>query len=124
MRPPRNLLAMPIEAVANNRRRHGRLRCDDLECSLGQVLDLSQSGMRVERRGRKIGSVGEAFAIRLAYGECELVLPCKIVRLDRLGFRRHSYGLEFAPLPAETQQTLRHLAQIAGERKLFAKSSN
>ena len=88
--------------MVSERRRHGRLRTDDLGCSLGEVFDLSASGMRVDRRGRKLAELGDTFSLRLAYGDVELYLDCKVVRLWKVGFRKYSYGLEFVGVEEET----------------------
>lgn len=120
MRARVNLNPLPIESRGNERRRNGRVRCDDLTCTLGVVNDLSMSGMRVERRGRKIGAEGEAFAVRMQYGDIGVVLECRIVRVTRTGFRRHSYGLSFVDITAEDQRKLCELARYAAEKKVFA----
>lgn len=37
----------PLAIPGANRRRHGRIRCDGVTCSLGKVLEISASGARV-----------------------------------------------------------------------------
>jgi hypothetical protein len=49
---------------SNEQRRHGRVVCQDVECSIGEVQDLSASGMRVKTR-YKLPDEGNVFVITL-----------------------------------------------------------
>ncbi|MCC6426781.1 MAG: PilZ domain-containing protein [Phycisphaerales bacterium] len=40
----------PHDDVGANRRRHGRVLCDGVGCSLGQILDISASGARIRTK--------------------------------------------------------------------------
>jgi len=49
----------------DNRRRHGRLKTEGTLSSLGDVVDISASGMRVVRKGSMPVTEGEMFRIEL-----------------------------------------------------------
>lgn len=119
MRLPSQILTMPTVELRSDRRRAGRLRTEDLRSTLGQVYDLSCTGIGVIRRGRKIGSVGDGVMVRLTYNDEDLVVSCRIMRIERLGFRRHRYGLQFIDVDAQTQSKLALLARDCSDKKLF-----
>lgn len=123
MRPPRNTPPLPIQAFADNRRRRGRLRCAELLCHpLGEVEDLSASGVRVLRHGRGVGRVEDRFMVRLVsgVGPDTVSVKTRIIRIEKLGFRRYSYGLEFLDVDEQTRAQLTALMRIATEMKLLA----
>ena len=111
---------MPVKGFENNRRRHGRLRCEDLRCPLGTVMDLSASGMRVLHKGRLIGQLGDRFPTRLLTdADEELIVEAEIVRLEKVGFRKYSYGLTFVDMDGPTRAELTRLMHDAAPMKLF-----
>ncbi len=111
---------------AKERRRHGRLRCDGAQSCIGSILDLSASGLRVERKGRPVLEIGDEFVITVhpEEGEHILSLPSRVVWIQRKGFRKHIYGIEFAPLDEDQQQQIRELARIVCDQIVFRCSSH
>ena len=121
MRVVRNPKIFMDSPIPNERRRHGRLRCDDANCCVGQVTDLSASGMRVLRRGRPIMEIGDQFKISIhpTAGEPELTLLARVVWIQREGFRKHVIGLAFAELDDVTRSRLSELARILCDQTIF-----
>ena len=119
MRLPSDFMMTPTVEIRSDRRRAGRLRTEDLRSTLGQVYDLSSTGVGVVRRGRKIGSIGDGVMIRLSYLDHDLIVSCRIMRIERLGFRRHRYGLQFVEVSPEAQATICRLARDCADKKLF-----
>ena len=109
----RTSLASTSEDVANNRRRHGRLKTEDTECSLGHVVDISGSGMRVERKGALPVKVGDKFRIDLQIASDMLELAVAVRRVQKMGRRKFEYGLEFVGLDDRTKLRLANLARTA-----------
>ena len=109
----------PLHPRAAERRRHGRLRTEGVNCSLGEVVDLSASGMRVLRKGRRSAEVGETVALTLDYEGFTLSVDARVVRLEKAGFRRHIYGLEFQQVNPDVQDQLTHLARIATYQRIL-----
>ena len=106
---------------SSDRRRHGRLRCESTRSCIGNVLDISASGMRVQRSGRPIMEVGDQFRITVHpdAGEPVLTLPSRVVRIERTGFRKHVYGIEFVELNDEQKRRLSELARIVCDQIVF-----
>lgn len=95
-------------------RRHGRLRAELLHCKqLGEVLDLSASGMRVLVKGGCQAKVDDLLSTELEFEKIRLPIQARITWVQRVGFRRHHVGLEFVNLTPELVEGLRSLARSA-----------
>lgn len=101
---------------ASNRRRHGRVLCQDVECSLGEVLDLSASGMRIRLRG-KPPAIGETFELTLDALDIHLVIPSKVCWVRKAGLLKQDAGIEFAAIDAKTRSSLALLARCAASNE-------
>lgn len=106
------------EARESERRRHGRLKTEGTESSLGQVMDISGSGMRIVRKGSLPVKIGESFRIDLKIvcednGETILPVDVTVRRIQKLGRRKFDIGVEFLNLTDENRSRLTRLARIA-----------
>lgn len=95
-----------------NYRRHGRLLCQDIRCSLGVVLDISASGMRV-RSGTKPPLGGQQLTLTLETLDACVLIPATVVWSRRSGLFRHDLGLEFGELSKDVRGLLCQLARAA-----------
>lgn len=112
---------MPVEAFASNRRQHGRLRCEDLLCPLGTVQDFSASGMRVLRTGRGRGKPGDEFLLELiSAGGDRVQVKVKVIRVEKIRFRRYALGLQFIDMDDQTHAQLIELVRNTADTRLFA----
>ena len=93
-----------------NLRRHGRLLCQQVRCSLGAVLDISFSGMRV-RSGTRAPSKGHAIMITLESMDACAIIPATVVWTRRTGIFRHDMGLEFGELSSDVRRLLSEVAR-------------
>ncbi len=126
MRHSRNPKLIMDDLAEGERRRHGRLRCEETACCVGQVTDLSASGMRVQRRGRPIMDVGDELQISVHpdAGEPAITLTARVVWIERAGFRKHIYGMEFADLDDDQKRQLGELARVVTDQLIFRCSYN
>lgn len=106
-------LAGTPETAAQERRRHGRLRTEGTQCSLGEVLDISASGMRIARKGAMPVEVGESFRIDIMIDKDVFSLDVTVRRIIKTGRRKFEYGVEFCNLTDEARRELAYLARIA-----------
>jgi hypothetical protein len=90
-------------------RRHGRVRCQGVQCSIGDVQDLSASGMRVKTR-YKMPEAGEVFVVTLDTMEGPLAVLSRIRWVRRCGLFTREVGLEFFDLGPKSKQVLQELA--------------
>jgi c-di-GMP-binding flagellar brake protein YcgR len=123
MRIYRNSRLLLDNPGSDERRRYGRLRCENATSCIGKILDISASGMRVLRRGRLLLEVGNELSITVHpdpdAGEPFLTLPSRVVWIERVGFRKHMYGIEFAELSDEQKRRLSELARVVCDQMVF-----
>jgi len=119
MRPPRNPILNPDEERTINNRRHGRIRTEDLECCLGQVVDLSASGMRVAGRFRNVVKQGQTMRLVLQHPDGELAVECRVAHITRTGIRKQVIGMEFVDPSDQTRAAITRLAHCAHDTRVF-----
>lgn len=90
-----------------NRRRHGRVRTLDVQCSLGEVVDISASGMRVCGRGKPVLPQGVATTITLATPAGMLAVDIGVAWVRRVGLRGWEMGLEFIAVTPDVIEGVR-----------------
>ncbi|MDX2131201.1 MAG: PilZ domain-containing protein [Planctomycetota bacterium] len=91
-------------------RKFGRLRCQDVQCSLGTVTDLSRGGMRV-RMARKPPPVGAPFTVRLFAMGHEIYLNCSVCWSRSSGLWRYELGVAFDQVADNAKSVLAELAR-------------
>jgi len=95
----------------DNRRRAGRLHQFGLRSNLGQVLDLSSSGVRLCATSKLEGRV----PLRLSAPGCrDLAIECEVAWHKRVGFRQHIVGLRFVDASPAQLSGLVALSQAGG----------
>jgi len=109
----RTSLGKTAEDVAENRRRHGRLKTEGTESSMGSVVDMSASGMRVHRKGTLPVHEGEKFRIDVQIDKEIMAIDVMVRRVRKLGRRKFEFGLEFINMSDENRNRLARLARIA-----------
>ncbi len=80
---------------------------------LGEVLDLSASGMKLFVMGRLPLAVGDRFDASLQEDSGRIDLTAEVVRIERLGVRRHAVGVRFVDLSAGHRQQLEAIVSAA-----------
>lgn len=104
-------------------RRNDRLRCHRLDCELGEVVDMSSSGMRVRMRGRRGLSEEDRFNVRIDASCGQLTVPARVVWLRRVGILSFEAGLEFHELSPEMRAAVNSVARSATARESLRKSA-
>jgi hypothetical protein len=87
------------------RRQGGRLLQEALRCSLGDVIDVSATGMRILTNRKRRGKV----TIHLEGRFGQMAVAAEVIWSRRLGFRRHQVGLRFLNLDRKQARQLRDL---------------
>mgnify|MGYP000270050056 CR=1 FL=1 len=112
-----NLVSFREEIVDANRRRPGRIRCERLSCSHGEVVDLSVTGARLrlkgvfsprKDRGRKV--VFETFM------GPSLPFSCRVMWIKRVGLMQYEVGVEFIDLDDARQAQLTEMSRAHAGR--------
>ena len=85
-----------------DRRQHPRVPTPGATTLFGDVMDLSESGACLFRKGTPGCTVGDEVTLDIRQGVTELHIRGTVVRVGELGFKRYEVGVAFAPLgPAE-----------------------
>lgn len=100
------------DSKSSQRRRHGRVVCQDVTCSLGQILDLSASGMRVRCKG-KPPKVGVTIATTIESFDGLLFVGCSVSWVRHVGFMKNEIGVTFVALTPLMQAALARIARGA-----------
>ena len=98
--------------VRTRKRQSERFGSDLLTCPLGDVYDLSASGIRLRGKGRCKLAIGQAVAVTLQAPQGALTLPAKVVRIQRQGLRTYDVGLQFVGIKPGTARALKTLAEF------------
>lgn len=99
------------ETTARSRRQHGRLRIENLPCSLGTVIDLSAGGMRVITSKLSAKKAGEIVPVELNSSRHSVVAMAEVTWGERIGFRKHIVGLRFVNLEEEQRKRICAIAR-------------
>lgn len=98
-------------ASSEDRRARIRVPQTELHCSLGQVLDISSTGLRVVCRRIPRDEV----TFKLNTKVDPLPVQAKVVWAKRLGFRKHEIGLLFIQPSPELDDLIRCCSTLDGK---------
>jgi|CXWL01.1.fsa_nt_gi hypothetical protein len=95
----------------SNKRSGGRVVTQELHCSLGPVLDLSSSGLRVEANGKAPIREGQVFSMTLFTLAGPILVTCRAVWVKKVGWSRLQFGLQFMDVAEELRKAIREIAR-------------
>ncbi len=90
----------------SNRRRHGRIKPESLDCNLGQVVDFSASGIRIVSRR----PLQDREHVALIHDHLQLTVRARVHWTRKVSFWKHESGLEFECVRPGDASLLRHIA--------------
>ncbi len=109
----------PGDESSANKRRHGRVVCRDVGCTLGEVLDLSASGLRVRGKGRPAVCVGDRFSLSIQTLDGPMLAPVQVAWVKRSGFRKHEIGITFGETGPALVRALAALARASANNEVI-----
>ncbi|MEX0776518.1 MAG: PilZ domain-containing protein [Phycisphaeraceae bacterium] len=120
MRFFRNPILFSGPQQPDNKRRHGRLRTRYLYVRYsngryGRVLDLSVSGMRVQRAGTLRFQDDDLLPLILECNDTLLPIKARVAWTRKVGFFKFLLGLEFVDLGEAELMQVKQLAQVAAD---------
>lgn len=98
---------------ARERRKSKRTPARGLQTLLGEVLDISESGALIHHRSGTALKPGDCLSVLVRHTTHSVVVRIRVVRVERAGFRRHNYGVEFIELDDDQRMALGLLADAA-----------
>ncbi|MCK4873005.1 MAG: DnaJ domain-containing protein [Phycisphaerales bacterium] len=106
-------------SATDRRRRHRRYQTAGVTCDLGELLDLSRSGVRVACDGKPTVVEGERATLTLTAIDGAVRVTGHVVWIRRTGVRRREIGIAFVTMPPDTEAALESLASF-GSAKVTA----
>ena len=91
-------------------RRAKRHQTNMLSCELGDVMDISKTGMRVKCDGKPPVRVGQVLQMKLESSGQRLGVTTQVVWVKRKGLRTYQMGLQFAKVTRSLAAALESLA--------------
>ncbi len=98
----------------------GRLRCEMMECDLGEVADISASGMRVKTKGKPPVKVGDRMKLGIRAAGTQSVVMAEVIWLKKQGWFRHELGLRFVDVGISTRILLDQAVSFSVQRLTIA----
>ncbi len=98
----------------------GRLRCELMSCDLGEVADISASGMRVKSKRKPPVTVGERMKLAIHTDGVRTVIMAEVVWLKKQGWFRHELGLRFLDVGISTRILLDQAVSYSVQRLTIA----
>lgn len=95
------------------RRKHGRVVCEMVSCSLGEVLDACAAGVRVRAGKENEYRTGDIVVFTITGEDRPLTFKGRVMWKKRRGIRRHEMGIQFIELSELNRQALVQLARGA-----------
>ena len=120
MRPVKNMQPLPVNystAPGDNARRHGRVKCQHLTCSLGTIVNLSASGLSARALGKSLYTLGEPIVVTINGFEGSFELPARVVWVRKAGFMRHEVGITFLAVSDQAKRQLAILGRAAANNE-------
>ncbi len=94
-------------------RRFGRLRCLDVNCDLGPVVNISAAGLRVRCRHKPIIAPGQPFAMEVSSTFGRFRAAAKLAWIQKCGWFKYELGLEIVEVGPGGQEILAQIARSA-----------
>ena len=88
-----------------------------MRCDLGDLVDLSASGLRVNRKGKPPFKLGQCVQVRLTAGGQALRITAQAMWMKRNGLRHYSIGMRFLSLSTTARKALDSVAQFGFFRR-------
>lgn len=110
---------MHAAGLQNDDPRRGakRHRQDSVSCDLGDVVDLSVTGLRVSRKGKPPFKLGQCVQVQLMAGGQALKITAQAMWMKRVGLRQYSVGMRFVSTSAPQRKALDSVSQFGFFRR-------
>lgn len=103
--------SQPGDASWRQRKAH-RYGGETVRCALGEILDVSASGMRVMCDGKPPVKQGGVIPVRLKFSDGSLQVGTQVRWIKRRGLKRHEVGLQFVQLKPGVSRVLDAIARF------------
>lgn len=111
MRYAKNLNPLSLTLTSSNNRSYGRINCRGIPCPIGEILDLSGTGMRLRLAKRVKLVEGELVPFDLATAEGMQKIKMRVKWVRKTGLREVQAGLEIEEASEAARKTLSELVR-------------
>ena len=105
------LIDRAMSAEKNDNRSRGRMRCNNVDTSIGPVLDFSATGMRVLSKREIRMEEGQNLLVDIESAFDPVTVPVAVKWSRKLGWRRYETGVQFVDLTDEAKAVLAEIAR-------------
>lgn len=102
-----------------NQRRAGRVRCEGILTSWGEVLNASASGLRISAKGKTVPELGETAVLTIQGPEGPFKVTAKIVWSKQKNWGKREIGVQFVDVPEQARWHLARLAEAASRATMM-----
>lgn len=102
----------PDTPESTNHRKHGRVRCQGIHCSFGEILDMSGSGMRVLSSIRP-PPVDKVVMITIQTLEGPIAVEARVIWSRKTSFFKREIGMRFIDLLPSAAAALSRMGSIS-----------
>lgn len=114
-------LASILGSGGSELRKAGRVRCQHITCSLGEVADLSASGMRVLCKNNPHIEPNQAICFYLHSLEGkDTPVTAEVAWSRKVGWRKHELGVRFLDVLPELRMALLQLCRASAYNETFS----
>ena len=99
MDTPNCRVTVNLESVESNARGRGRINVQGLETSVGHVMDISASGMKVRCGAENWLSPGKLLDVDLISEAGEMTVKAEVIRTKVIGLSQYEVGFKFLDVP-------------------------
>ena len=96
------------------------MKCLDIQCTLGTVLDLSASGLRVRVSGGLRVAKGDRFTMTIQTLDGPMLAPVEVTWTRRAGWRKHEIGIVFREVGPALSRALAGLARASANNEVIS----
>lgn len=102
---------IPNEPETGEKRGYGRYGCEGLICNLGQVVDMSATGVRVRCSAKSETEVGDDKWLSIKSNGGEVGVHAVVRRVSRVNKKEIAVALEFIDISEETRRAIYRVGQ-------------
>lgn len=98
------------------RPRRGRVAIEFAECTLGEIVNASPTGLRARYKGsrKNLPQLEDRFNMQVQTPDGPAFVRARVAWIKRVGLRTHDIGVHFVPADAKSATRLSQLATMAG----------
>ena len=104
-------------------RRFGRLRCLDVRCDLGQVVNISAAGLRVRCRHKPMVNPNRPFAMEISSTFGRFRAGAQLAWIKKIGWFKYEIGLQLVEIGPGGREILAEIARTAPSEAFTLKHS-